>query len=75
MQTIKEFFIKIDRADIDESMRNLVSNNEIDSIDVMALVTEIEKRYQKTLDRKYIKMTYFEDFESIKKMLDEAYRS
>ena len=36
MQTIKEFFIKIDRADIDESMRNLVSNNEIDSIDVMA---------------------------------------
>ncbi|EAH6026514.1 acyl carrier protein [Campylobacter upsaliensis] len=75
MQTIKEFFIKIDRADIDESMRNLVSNNEIDSIDVMALVAEIEKHYQKTLDRKYIKMTYFEDFESIKKMLDEAYRS
>ena len=54
-------------------MRNLVSNNEIDSIDVMALVTEIEKHYQKTLDRKYIKMTYFEDFESIKKMLNEAY--
>ncbi|WP_270969221.1 acyl carrier protein [Campylobacter upsaliensis] len=75
MQTIKEFFIKIGRDDIDENMKNLVSNNEIDSIDVMALVAEIEKHYQKTLDRKYIKMIYFEDFESIKKMLDEAYRS
>ncbi|ELP0534573.1 acyl carrier protein [Campylobacter upsaliensis] len=73
MQIIKEFFIKIGRDDIDENMKNLVSNNEIDSIDVMALVTEIEKHYQKILDRKYIKMTYFEDFESIKKMLDEAY--
>ncbi len=47
MQIIKEFFIKIGRDDIDENMKNLVSNNEIDSIDVMALVAEIENIIKK----------------------------
>lgn len=72
MHLIKEFFAKIGRADIDENGQELVSNNEIDSIEVMALVAEIEKHYQRTLDRKFIKMEYFEDFASIKKMLDKA---
>lgn len=72
MHLIKEFFARIGREDIDESGQDLVSNNEIDSIEVMALVAEIEKHYQKTLNRKFIKMEHFENFASIKKMLDEA---
>ncbi|HEF3513833.1 TPA: acyl carrier protein, partial [Campylobacter jejuni] len=47
MQEIKQFFINIDRADIDESMKNLVNEDLIDSIDIMALVAEIEKFYKK----------------------------
>ncbi|EFR8041330.1 acyl carrier protein, partial [Campylobacter jejuni] len=47
MQEIKQFFINIDRSDIDESMKNLVNEDLIDSIDIMALVAEIEKFYKK----------------------------
>ncbi len=42
MQEIKQFFINIERTDINESMENLVSEDFIDSIDIMALVAEIE---------------------------------
>ncbi|MBZ7932096.1 acyl carrier protein, partial [Campylobacter sp. RM12910] len=38
MQIVKQFFINIERTDIDESMQNLVSEDIIDSIDIMALV-------------------------------------
>ena len=41
MQTIKQLFINIGRTDINESMQNLVSDDIIDSIDIMALVAEI----------------------------------
>ncbi|MFG5096662.1 acyl carrier protein [Campylobacter lari] len=75
MQTIKQFFIKIDRADIDENSKNLLSDDIIDSIDIMALVSEIEKYYKKPLDAKYIIAENFEDFASIKKMIDEALKS
>ncbi|EOH9868263.1 acyl carrier protein, partial [Campylobacter jejuni] len=44
---IKQFFINIDRADIDENMENLLSEDIIDSIDIMSLVAEIEKFYKK----------------------------
>ncbi len=49
MQEIKQFFINIERTDINESMENLVSEDFIDSIDIMALVAEIEKFYKKPL--------------------------
>ncbi|EAJ6830338.1 acyl carrier protein, partial [Campylobacter jejuni] len=68
MQEIKQFFINIDRADIDESMKNLVNEDLIDSIDIMALVAEIEKFYKKPLKAEFITPENFESFESIKKM-------
>ena len=72
MQEIKQFFINIDRADIDESMKNLVNEDLIDSIDIMALVAEIEKFYKKPLKAEFITPENFESFDSIKKMIKEA---
>ncbi|EOH2213964.1 acyl carrier protein, partial [Campylobacter jejuni] len=51
---IKQFFINIDRADIDENMENLLSEDIIDSIDIMSLVAEIEKFYKKPLKAEFI---------------------
>lgn len=72
MQEIKQFFININRDDVDESMQNLLSEDIIDSIDIMALVAEIEKHYKKPLKAEFIRAENFESFKSIKKMLDEA---
>ncbi|MGH2268224.1 acyl carrier protein [Campylobacter taeniopygiae] len=72
MQTIKQFFININRSDIDENMTDLVSEDIIDSIDIMALVAEIEKYYQKPLKAEFITPENFESFESIKNMLKQA---
>ncbi|EAH5449154.1 acyl carrier protein [Campylobacter jejuni] len=72
MQEIKQFFINIDRSDIDESMKNLVNEDLIDSIDIMALVAEIEKFYKKPLKAEFITPENFESFESIKKMIKDA---
>ncbi|EDP2655396.1 acyl carrier protein [Campylobacter jejuni] len=72
MQEIKQFFINIDRVDIDESMKNLVNEDLIDSIDIMALVAEIEKFYKKPLKAEFITPENFESFESIKKMIKDA---
>ncbi|MBZ7965054.1 acyl carrier protein [Campylobacter sp. 2457A] len=72
MEEIKQFFINIGRADIDENMQNLVSDNIIDSLDVMNLINEIEKYYNKTLDSDFMRPMYFESFSSIKQMLELA---
>ncbi|EGS6634673.1 acyl carrier protein [Campylobacter jejuni] len=69
MQEIKQFFINIERTDINESMENLVSE---DFIDIMALVAEIEKFYKKPLKAEFITPENFESFENIKKMLETA---
>ncbi|TKX32838.1 acyl carrier protein [Campylobacter aviculae] len=72
MQIVKQFFINIERTDIDEKMTNLVSGDLIDSIDIIALVAEIEKYYKKPLKAEFITPENFESFESIKKMLELA---
>ncbi|EAH8202164.1 acyl carrier protein, partial [Campylobacter lari] len=55
-----------------ENSKNLLSDDIIDSIDIMALVSEIEKYYKKPLDAKYIIAENFESFENIKKMIEQA---
>ncbi|HEC1759048.1 TPA: acyl carrier protein [Campylobacter lari] len=72
MKIIQQFFINIERDDIDSSMKNLVSDGTINSIDIMSLVMEIEKYYQKPLSADFITPENFDNFENIKKMLDEA---
>ncbi|EAI4441833.1 TPA: acyl carrier protein [Campylobacter lari] len=72
MQQIQIFFNKIDRSDINETMQNLLSDDIIDSIDIMALVAEIEKHYKKPLKAEFIIAENFESFENIKKMIEQA---
>ncbi|HEB7536929.1 TPA: acyl carrier protein, partial [Campylobacter coli] len=62
----------IDRSDIDENMENLLSEDIIDSMDIMSLVAEIEKYYKKPLKAEFIKAENFESFQTIKNMLEQA---
>ncbi|EAJ5697287.1 acyl carrier protein, partial [Campylobacter lari] len=55
-----------------ENSRNLIDMDIIDSIDMMKLILEIEKFIGKNLDAKYITPDNFEDFSTIKKMLEDA---
>ncbi|HEB8038816.1 TPA: acyl carrier protein [Campylobacter coli] len=73
MQEIKQFFININRTDIDENMENLLSEDIIDSMDIMSLVAEIEKDYKKPLKAEFIKAENFESFQTIKNMLEKAF--
>ncbi|EAI4084894.1 acyl carrier protein [Campylobacter jejuni] len=72
MQEIKQFFINIGKGDIDENEQNLVSNDIIDSLDILNLVNEIEKYYDKELDSSLIQSKNFESFGSIKEMIKKA---
>lgn len=72
MNEIKELFAKIERNDITPQMSKLVSNALIDSLDIMALVTQIEKAYKKPLSAEFIEASNFESFESIKAMIEKA---
>ncbi|EMG6303835.1 TPA: acyl carrier protein [Campylobacter coli] len=73
MQEIKQFFINIGKYDIDENEQRLVSDNIIDSLDILNLVNEIEKYYNKDLDSDFMNPENFENFENIKKMLKKAF--
>lgn len=75
MDEIKELFAKIERNDVTPEMSGLLSSGVIDSLDIMALVAEIEKVYKKPLSAEFIKASNFESFESIKKMIDEAMKA
>ncbi|EAI3897706.1 acyl carrier protein [Campylobacter lari] len=69
---IQNMFNAINRNDINENSRNLIDMDIIDSIDMMKLILEIEKFIGKNLDAKYITPDNFEDFSTIKKMLEDA---
>ncbi|TDJ85176.1 acyl carrier protein [Campylobacter volucris] len=70
MEKIKQLFINIERPDIDENTTNLVSDDIIDSVDIMNLVAEIENTFKKKLDISLISPENFEDFQSIKNMIE-----
>ena len=72
MKEITELFAKIERSDITPEMSNLLSGGIIDSLDIMALVAEIEKSYKKPLSAEFIEAENFESFEAIKKMIQRA---
>ena len=74
MTKIKELFETIGKYDIDENKKNLFSSGDIDSLDIMALVGVIEQKYG-SLDIAYIEAENFENFETIAKMLKDAYKS
>ncbi|EAI2978392.1 TPA: acyl carrier protein [Campylobacter coli] len=71
-QIIQSIFNNIERADINENMENLIEDDIIDSMDMMKLIIEIEKTFNKPLNSKYITPDNFKNFQSIKNMLQEA---
>ncbi|AQW83676.1 acyl carrier protein [Campylobacter pinnipediorum] len=73
MEKIKNLFVKIDRSDINENMKNLITDGHIDSFDIVMLVNEIEALYKKPLSADFIDESNFESFESIQNMLKIAY--
>ncbi|EAI9065360.1 acyl carrier protein [Campylobacter lari] len=72
MDMIQEFFNNIGRSDINKNSKNLLSDGIIDSMDVISLVSEIEKYYNKPLNSNFIKADAFENFENINKMISKA---
>ncbi|MFB1645251.1 acyl carrier protein [Campylobacter molothri] len=72
MEEIKQFFKEIGREDIDEFDVDLFSSGRIDSLDVINLVSEIEKFYKVELDFEDLVPENFENFNSIKKLIDKA---
>ncbi|EMS7836244.1 acyl carrier protein [Campylobacter coli] len=71
-QIIQSIFNNIERTDINENMENLIEDDIIDSMDMMKLIIEIEKTFNKPLNSKYITPDNFKNFQSIKNMLQEA---
>lgn len=71
MKEIKELFVDIGKVDVDESCGHLLANGVIDSLDIIALVGAIEKKYGKKLDIKYIQAENFINFATLKAMIDE----
>lgn len=69
MVEVKKLFENIGRSDIDENMQNLVEDGIIDSMDIMALITEIENTYQTNLDFDMITPENFSSFKSIDVMI------
>lgn len=67
---IQKMFDNINRSDVKPTSLNLVDEDIIDSIDMMKLILEIEKFIGKNLDAAYITPDNFEDFASIKNMLE-----
>ncbi|HEB9428217.1 TPA: acyl carrier protein [Campylobacter coli] len=69
MKEIKQFFEKIGRSDIDETVDNLIEDGIIDSIEIMNLIQEIEAHYEFLIDFDYITPENFSSFKSIDAMI------
>lgn len=69
MKEIKQFFEKIGRNDIDETVDNLIEDGIIDSIEIMNLIQEIETHYEFLIDFDYITPENFKNFQSIDVMI------
>ncbi|MCV3381396.1 acyl carrier protein [Campylobacter sp. IFREMER_LSEM_CL2127] len=72
MDIIQECFNNIGRSDINKNSKNLLSDGIIDSMDVVSLVSEIEKHYNKPIKSNFIKPEAFENFENIQRMITES---
>lgn len=55
-------------------MKELVANDIIDSMDILAIISEIQRMHKKSLLAKFITAENFDSFQSIKKMINEAYK-
>ncbi len=69
MKEVKQFFEKIGRNDIDETVDNLIESGVLDSIEIMNLIQEIEAYYEFLINFDYITPENFRNFQTIDIML------
>lgn len=69
MKEVKQFFEKIGRNDIDETVDNLIEGGVLDSIEIMNLIQEIEAYYEFLINFDYITPENFRNFQTISIML------
>ncbi|EPN5614437.1 acyl carrier protein [Campylobacter jejuni] len=74
MREIKQFFINIGKGDISELDIDLFSSGKIDSLDIINLIGEIEKFYQVELDFEDLIPENFENFNSIRNLIEKGLR-
>ncbi|MCR8705749.1 acyl carrier protein [Campylobacter sp. 2352 PW] len=72
LKEIEFFFTNIEKPEINKEMKNLVTDNIIDSLDIMMLVNEIEKYYNIPLKSEFILIENFESYEAIERMIKKA---
>lgn len=61
------------RPDADfEHSSNFWEDGYLDSLDIMDLIDELEKAYQIDIKLEYIKGSYFSDYDSIIKLINEV---
>ena len=73
MNTAIELLKTIGKDNIDINSKSLISSGELDSLDIMALVDAIEKKFNKSLDADFIEKKNFENIEAIENMLNKAF--
>ncbi len=69
---VQELFNEIHKQDISEKDTNLVDDGLIDSIDIMNLVELIERKYNITIDAKFLDRYSFKNFESIENIIRQS---
>lgn len=72
MEIIKKIFKEIGREDITEDMDNLLESGIIDSMDIIAFLSAVEKHYGKPINAGFIDFEVFKNFQTIKDLLDKA---
>ncbi|EAJ5674025.1 acyl carrier protein [Campylobacter lari] len=71
MDNIQKIFNNIGKENITSSCDNLVSKGLIDSLDIISIVEEIEKKYNITIDFNLIVPENFENFEKINLFINQ----
>ena len=72
MQEIQNLFNEIGRSDVTAGMDELLTSGAIDSMDIMALVSAIEKLCKKPVSADLIESESFRNFETIAKLIHKV---
>lgn len=72
MEEIQEIFNSIGKQNVSKEDKNLLMNDIIDSMDIMAIVAAIESKYKKPLNAEFIQAESFYSFETIQDMINKA---
>lgn len=72
MKEIQNLFNEIGRSDVTADMDELLSSGIIDSMDIMALVSAIEKLCRKPVNADFIESESFKNFSTIAQLVQKV---